>query len=497
MISQEQLNSLKDLSNLTTSLGFTDQALYEQIIYVLFARLIGELDSKNRNTNPIFSDDLKHLRWEHIVAVPMEEQSRLFNGLPTRDEQKSWDKYPWMNMFQFYRLGLKNTNLKNFADCFKDSESRITNPQVLTKIIEFVQGISLKGEEVKHNFCQRIKSAIIGKWPSSLNYENSSQFTQLLLDLVSPFSSEDKICDFSCYDGSFLILAANTSQCLVKEPILGNQSNENIDTSDNIKLYGIENDTFWAKIASVNMLLNNITRISLNTISPISKQSDVFTKYENTFDKVIYKDHLFSIRNKNISKELLEFAKTDKPDILFLVLSEHILKIGGRGIVSVSNESLIVASTAEVRKQFIENNQIEAVIFIQNFRRIEKTLLVFNKGKTTDKVLFYKMVFADSFSDKTDLKTVVDDFLSVWEKWRDYRNTNNPDTGKLFEDNQRSFFYVLKEDIILQNYILTFEKYQKNDYCPEPIESPEKLLEDLKTQENIIIKILNQINSCF
>ncbi|MBR0191291.1 MAG: N-6 DNA methylase [Thermoguttaceae bacterium] len=487
-------------------------AFNEQVIYILFARLLGRLDMKKS----LFVDDLKHLKWDHILNSSSEEQMRLINGLPTREEQEKWETCPWMNMFQFFRSGLKNTYLKGIASCFQEVECRITNPSILSEIIKCVDEMPIDKELLLplYNLVSvvaKVKSNRVELNTIFSEVIAMSPFIDLIPDLVAGHvgpSSNEIVCDPACSNG---ILLTKVAQRLASR-------NEKPGESQ-IQCFSFDSDIFSAKLAAIYAVFNAIKSdetidFTINCINPLDRQSKVYINHANYFDKVVVIPPFGSFLDTEIVPDELDlFAKIHRSEILYLGLTEHILKPEGLGVVCMPSINLVGSKTKGIREQLVEHNQLEAVIFFTAFG-MEHALLVFKKDGTTDNVLFYKIKQEEREKEerekeerekeereeeereeeerekesRKELNEAISAFLDAWKEWQSTPNLKN------FEDRKSEKFYVPKDEIVSQQYILAFEKYHVVNYSPSDSPKLNDILDQLNQDEEDIKGYLKQLN---
>lgn len=472
-------------------------AFCEQIIYLLFARLLGRLDLHNQNTNkePIFIPDLSHLRWEHIISVSPEEQLRLINGLPTREEQEKWEDCPWMNMFLFFRSGLKNTVLKEISGCFLNAECRVNDSQLLSEMIRFVDDLPIEGE-FRDNFNEYLTHFIDNRLGRGEFY-TPKNVTQLMTALSAP-SLGEMICDPACGSGNFLAEAIKYSQKKTGQTFQDfYDSLDHIPSENPLFYYGYDINGASTKLAVVYLLLYHCSAASIAQTDSIGRKSQIFSKFADSFDKVVLEPPFNAmIRSEDTLEDLISIAKTYRSEILFLALAEHILKKGGRGVVCVPSNFLYQSTSAHetIRERLVEKNRLEAVVFLPQTRRftiIKTALLVFTKDETTDKVLFYNFE-TDTDSKKSGISDDdVNSFLEVWNKWKTQRDSDSPESLREFEDKENNYFYVTREKLVSSHYILSLEKHQI--FKHEELPPPDVLFSELQKQEEEINSILKQL----
>lgn len=154
------------------------------------------------------------------------------------------------------------------------------------------------------------------------------------------------------------------------------------------------------------------------------------------------------------------------------------LKIGGRGAVIVPDGVLFGSSNAHksLRKELIENNQLEAIISMPSgvfkpYAGVSTGILIFIKTGNggTDKVWFYDMT-ADGYSlddkrnpiDENDIPDIVERFSNL--------------KGEKERKRTDKSFFVPKEEIVNNDYDLSINKYKEIVYEKVEYEAPEVII---------------------
>lgn len=275
---------------------------------------------------------------------------------------------------------------------------------------------------------------------------------------------------------------------------------EHIDSG---MFHGFDFDATMLRIAAMNMLLHNITSPCIEYKDTLSEQGNVARDYKDTFDVVLANPPFKgSIDVDNVYKGLISVAKTKKTELLFLVLIEKILKIGGCCAVIVPDGVLFGASKAHksVRSLLVESNQLEAVVSLPSgvfkpYAGVSTAVLFFTKGGRTDDVFFYN-VAADGYS-LDDKRTAVkeDDLPDMVEKWELWKK-NKDVLGKkeeLFGDRKAKSFFVPKSEIVEQNYDLSINRYAEVLYEEIKYDPPQTILKKMRDLENAIITDMDEL----
>jgi len=307
------------------------------------------------------------------------------------------------------------------------------------------------------------------------------EVSQLLAKLLNP-KAGDRICDPAIGSGSLAITVA-----------------EEVD-NHNYRIYGQEsNGSTWA-LCKMNMFLHGMDAADIrwcDTIQrPELKEGDDLMKFD-----IVAANPPFSLK-----KWGKENAKNDqwnrfhrgippksRGDYAFI---QHMIEVayedsGKVGVIVPHGVLFRSGSEGKIRKQLIRENLLEAVVGLpENLffgTGIPAAILIFNKGKEREEVLFIDA--SEEFEKGTkqnklrdeDIKTIVSTYRSFEEK--------------------EKFSYVAQPDEIAENdynlniprYVDTFEPEPEVDIAEtqQEIEALEQELDSIQEQMSKYLKELN------
>ncbi len=325
---------------------------------------------------------------------------------------------------------------------------------------------------------------LIGKFASDAGkkageFYTPSEVSTLLAKLVEPKDGE-RICDPTCGSGSLLLKAA-------KE--VG---------SKNVSLYGQEvNGSTWA-LARMNMFLHEMDNARIewgDTINnPQLREEDSLMKFD-----VVVANPPFSLdkwgaeeasadRYNRFHRGVPPKSKGDYAFITHMIetLNEH----GRAGVVLPHGVLFRGSSEGKIRKQLIDENLLKAVIGLPSNlffgTGIPATILIFDKTKTTDEVLFID-ASNEYESGKNQNKLSDDNIQKIFDTLKSWKTIDK-------------YSYVAKKEEIIENdynlniprYVDTFEEEEPVDIAATQIEIAE-LKKELVGVENQMAVYLKEL----
>lgn len=496
----------------------------EQISYLMFARMLDTIEMRNekraqrlkkKTWDKIFPEDRQYLRWSHINNCGAEEQLSIFSG--TYIDPKTKERQ--LGIFEFFKGDfVKATTLGKYL---KDAQFLIQKASLLKTAINVINDLPIMEGDTKGDLYEYLLGKLSTAGVAG-QFRTPRHIIKAMVQILDPKPTET-VCDPACGTGGFLIgamehlRATYTSKELI-HPETDENGNEIKDahgkpvmvyTGDQLEQYRshIQNDMFHGfdfdntmlRIAAMNMLLHGIDAPCIeyqDTLSDTFRER--FPKYHSNAFNVILANPPFkgSIDADSVHKSLTAVAKTKKTELLFVILMEQMLTMGGRCAVIVPDGVLFGSSGAHVavRERLVEKNQLEAVISLPSgvfkpYAGVSTAILVFNKGGVTKDVWFYK-VENDGYSldDKRDPVegTDLEDLVAKWGDWKSGKKKS------ALEKRTEKSFFVPKDEIVKNKYDLSLNRYQEIEYQETKYDDPSRILNKMKELENAILSdILN------
>jgi len=346
----------------------------------------------------------------------------------------------------------RNRRLKNLLTDFEVLDLRPSN----------LEGNDIIGDAYEY---------LIGKFASDAGkkageFYTPSEVSTLLAKVVEPKDGE-RICDPTCGSGSLLLKAA-------KE--VG---------SKNVSLYGQEvNGSTWA-LARMNMFLHEMDNARIewgDTINnPQLREEDSLMKFD-----VVVANPPFSLdkwgaeeatadRYNRFHRGVPPKSKGDYAFITHMIetLNEH----GRAGVVLPHGVLFRGSSEGKIRKQLIEENLLKAVIGLPSNlffgTGIPATILLFDKNKSTDEVLFID-ASNEYESGKNQNKLSEDNINKIF------------DTLKAWEAKDKYSYVAKKEEIIENDYNLNIPRYVDTFEEEEPVDIAETQKEIAELKKELV-----------
>lgn len=457
----------------------------EQITYLLFIKRLDELETREElKANMLggkiernyFTPDQQELRWSRFRNFEPEKMYRIFtkeNGV--FDHMKS----------------LATRNGSSYSKYLKGATFMIPTTNLLDKVIGMISEIPMDDLDTKGDLYEYLLSKIASAGRNG-QFRTPRHIIRMMVELMEP-KEDDIVCDPAAGTCGFLVAVSeyfreHKSELFHKKSFMEHFSKTMFN--------GNEFDATMIRIGAMNMLLHGIENPNLDDKDSLSESNaGMNEKFTLVMANPPFKG---SLDYESVESGLLKTVKTKKTELLFLALMLRSLKVGGRCAVIVPDGVLFGSSKAHknIRKELIDNNQLEGVISMpagvfRPYAGVSTAVLIFTKtGKGgTENVWFYDMT-ADGYSlDDKRQKIDNDDISDIIARWRNRKAEHER------KRTEKSFNVPLNE-LIEKGYDLSINKYKEVVYENVDYDDPLKILseiEDLEKSKNESLERLKEV----
>lgn len=464
----------------------------EQMSYLIFMKRMEDEDNENE-LNAKFNgmefvsifdghEDLKWSNWTNMSADDMfvHVRDNVFPFLTTLgDDESLYNRYMQNAIFQ------------------------IPTGSVLAEATKIIDKLNIKeqNKDVQGDLYEYLLAQLSTAGKNG-QFRTPRHIIKMIVELIKPQIGE-VICDPAAGTAGFLmnaynyVLKSNTSPDLIKIDGEGNEYNfkgdklqsEEYDLLNNKMFYGFDFDQTMVRIGLMNMMMHGIKNPNIVQINSLSTRFDQKPVYDVILANPPFKGSIDS-NELNDSFSL----KTEKTEILFLELMYNCLTIGGRCGVIVPQGILFGSSNAHkgIRKKLLEECRLDMVISMPSgvfkpYAGVATAVLIFTKGESTNKVLFYDME-ADGFTldDKREFIDGKGDIPDIVDKY------NNINDSELI-DRMSKCFFVPFDEIKENDYSLSISNYKEVEYEEVEYEDPKIIKGKILELEEKIINGLNEL----
>lgn len=501
MITGEIKNKLDKLWDAMWSNQMTNPWIdIQQVTYLIFIKMLDDnqirqekkvnsqlaygIDAKLKD--PIFKDgnyvdeDLrvnvpyKNLRWSTFKEF---EPRKMFDNL--RD-----------NVFPFIKK-LHGDKTTAFANFMKDAQFAVTNPYILSKMIDSLsdESLGLNDKDMMGDCYEYLLSKMATSGDNG-QFRTPRHIIDMMVELAKP-SLKDTIIDPAMGTAGFLAESAKFIQEHYENELMNADNNNHFH---NEMFTGFDTDTDMLRIGCMNMTLHSVENPMIKYNNSLSEEYDEHDKYSMILANPPFSG---SLEPETVSRSLNQISGgTKKTELLFLSLFLRLLKVGGKCVsivpVGVFNNTNDKAYTI-LRKKLVEEQKLEAVIFMPSgvfkpYSGVQTGILVFTKTNSggTEKVWMYNMEA---------------DGLSLDDKRNEVKENDIPDIIARFNNlkNEESrartekSFLVDKQEIVGNDYVLSFNKYQKKEIIKKEYRPTAEIFKSIKDLEEQFAEIMKEI----
>ncbi len=300
--------------------------------------------------------------------------------------------------------------------------------------------------------------------------------TDFIVEMLNPQIGE-KIADFACGTGGFLISAINHMIDQVK-------TTEDMEKLQN-GLYGIEKKPLPYLLATTNMILHDIDSPRIDHDNSLGKSVRDY-KESDRFDVIIMNPPYGGVEESSIQNNFPVELRTSETADLFMALIIYRLKQNGRCGVILPDGFLFGTDNSKVaiKKKLLEECNLHTIIRLPGgvfapYTSISTNILFFDKSGPTQETWYYEHQVG--YGTKTYSKTKPirhNDFKNEREWW------NNR------EENEVAW-KVSMDEIIANNFNLDFKNPSKaqEEALLSSEEYVERLKEAIKESNDLVQKL--------
>jgi len=455
----------------------------EQITYLLFVKRLDDLQiAKEKKAHilgkpiesPIFdnTEEQQALRWSKFKNL---EAEAMFDLVRTK-------------VFDFIKkLGGKDTA---FAKYMKNAYLAIPTPVVLEQVVSMISAIPMENMDTKGDVYEYMLSKLATSGDNG-QFRTPRHITKMMAELMKP-TPEDTICDPACGSAGFLVSASEYMHQHHKESFYNKKFVEFYTSG---MFHGCEFDDTMIRIAAMNLMLHGVESPDLYDKSSLDEEYTIADKYSLVLANPPFKG---SLDTPTIAKSLSNVIKTKKTELLFLALILRILKIGGRCASIVPDGVLFGSDKAAktIRQKIVDEQKLEAVISMPSgvfkpYAGVSTAILIFTKTESggTDNVWYYDMR-ADGFTlnDKRTPTPESDDIPDILARFADLE----AETTRTRLDQS---FLVPVQEIRVQDYDLSINKYKEVIYEQKEYDAPSIILNRLADIDKEIAKVTTELEA--
>lgn len=496
MLTGEVKNKLERLWDSMWSNNMTNPWInLQQLTYLIFIKI---LDDNQIKTEKKINDQIAH----NIPISQTLKDTLLFKEGNYIDAEENinvpYSSLRW-SVFKEFSADALFDNLKNnvfpfakklhgkketaFSSFMKDAQFTIPTPYILSRIVECLsdEGLGFSKKDLMGD-CYEFLLSKMSTSGDNGQFRTPRHIIKMMVELASP-SIKELIIDPAMGTAGFLSVASSYIQEKYKTELY---KVENSNHFNNEMFTGFDIDPDMLRIGCMNMTLHSVENPKINYCNSLSEDYSEHDKYS-----LILANPPFSgvLESSQVSKSLNQICGgTKKTELLFLSLFLRILQVGGRcitivpvGVVNNTNDK----AYKTLRKILVEEQKLDFIIYMPGgvfkpYAGVQTAIIGFTKTNSggTDKVWLYNME-NDGFSlDDKRNEISENDIPDIQAKYDAFKNS--PDEQN---DKKSKSFYVTKEEIAKNDYVLSFNKYQEKEIVKKEYKPTSEIIKNITALE--------------
>ena len=463
-LTPEMRQSIEQIRNYLYGGGYPDpMSNAEQLSFLFFFYLIEGIDAENTMKAKVLKQ-----KYESLFAGEWTLRNPL-NAPEANAKTISKQRFKW----SVWAKGLSGEGLVRFVrdevfpfftevaersafNFMNGARLTIDEPTVLTQVVNLVDGLHLdqadadtKGDLFEHVLRQIKQAGELGQ------FRTPRHVIRAIVEMLDPKIGET-IYDPAAGTAGFLAAAFNhirlansSASGIHEEEVDGKRQKRGIGDKlsaaqvsvlQTSTFYGNDVDPKMVRLATMNLTLRGLANVRILLRNVLTTTLDNEKKRELGLPvegyHVVLANPPFSGRvDKDRIVDEVKVGTSTATELLFLKYMMDCLRPGGRCGVIIP-EGVLFGSTGahkELRRQLIENNTVEAVLSLpggvfQPYSGVKTSVLFFQKGGTTDKVLFlhadndgYKLdANHDTPIEADDLPMLAGAYLARKDRWAEW-----------------------------------------------------------------------------
>ena len=418
----------------------------------------------------------RNLRWSVFKEF---ENGKMFDNL--RD-----------NVFPFIKT-LHGEKRTAFAEFMEDAKFDVSTPYILGKMVASLsdEKLGLNDKDMMGDCYEYLLSKMATSGDNG-QFRTPRHIIDMMVELAKP-TLKDIMVDPAMGTCGFLTGTAKYLQKHYESELMekGNRKHFN-----DVMFTGFDTDKDMLRIGCMNMTLHQVENPTIRYNNSLSSDYTEKSKYTLILANPPFSG---SLDPETVAKSLIQISGgTKKTELLFLALFLRLLSTGGRcvsiipvGVLNNTNDK----AYKKLRKALVEEQELEAVIFMPGgvfypYSGVQTGILVFKKTDNggTDKVWMYNME-ADGFSLDQKREPVADnDIPDIIARW------NNLE-GEAQRTKYDKSFLVDKQEIVANDYVFSFNKYQKKKVEKKTYRPTSEILESIKELEKKFTAVIEELSA--
>lgn len=449
-----------------------DAQRIEQIVWMLFLKLYDAKESEweiyDDNYISIIPEEYRWRNW----AIDNKDGKAI-----TGSEMESFITQLFVHLKELEVDENTDIRGKLVKEVFTDLNNYMKDGVLIRQVLNVLNEIDLSDFRTRHAF-NEIYETILKDLQSagkSGEFYTPRALTEFIVHAIKPKIGE-KVADFACGTGGFLVSALNYMKENVKEV----KDNDILNNS----FYGVEKKSLPYLLSITNLLLHDINEPFIEHKNSLEINVRDYEEIDK-FDIILMNPPYGGVEKKTIQNNFPNELKSSETADLFVIEILYRLKNNGKvGIILPDGFLNGNGNKYKIRKKLLEEFNLHTIIRLPNsvfkpYATVSTNILFFDKTGPTSDIWFYEHPIPNGIKGYSKTKPILFKEFEEELKWWDNREEN------------LNAWKVNISDIENNDYNLDIKnpnkKIEKIDY------SIEDLMTNIEENQNKIHNILFQI----
>lgn len=356
---------------------------------------------------------------------------------------------------------------------FEDANNYMKNGTLLRQVINVLNEVDFTENEDRHAFNDIYETILkdLQSAGSAGEFYTPRSVTEFMAEILQPKVGE-KIADFACGTGGFLISALDYMEDQIKTP----EDQETVQQN----LFGIEKKPLPYLLAITNMILHDIDAPNILHDNSLTKNVRDY-KDEDKVDVILMNPPYGGTEEESIKINFPVALQSSETADLFMSLILYRLKQNGRAAVVLPNSFLFGDDKGKsaIKQKLLEECNLHTIVRLPEgvfspYTSIETNLLFFDKTGPTKEVWYFEHPLPEGYARYSKTRPMKKSEFEVEKAWWNNRVEND------------LAWKVSIEDIVKANYDLHFKNPSSNNKEDEGKSTLEIIQEVQKSQTKVM-----------
>ncbi|WP_455648392.1 N-6 DNA methylase [Lonepinella koalarum] len=395
-----------------------DAQRIEQIVWILFLKIYDAKEQEweliNDNYRSLIPDFLRWGNWA---------KDRKDGKAMTGDELLNFvnnDLFPALKNLPVSAQTPMNQRIIRAA--FEDNNNYMKNGVLLRQVINIIDEINFEQYQERHAFGDIYENIL----KSLQNAGKSGEFytpravTDFMVQMIKP-KLGDRIADFACGTGGFLISALKVLESQIQSIADRNLFNNSV--------YGIEKKALPHLLCVTNLLLHDIDNPDVHHDNALEKSVKDYTETDK-FDIILMNPPYGGNELEQIKTNFPANLRSSETADLFMSVIMYRLKKNGRAAIVLPDGFLFGTDNAKVaiKQKLMSEMNLHTIIRLPHsvfapYTSITTNILFFDNTQATEKTWIYRLDMPQGYKNFSKTKPMkLEHFNDVVEWWNDRKD---------------------------------------------------------------------------